>query len=44
MMISTGSPRIDMSDIRKIADETEKLLPEDILPYPNYEQLLFSVY
>ena len=35
---------VDMSDIRKIADETEKLLPEDILPYPNYEQLLFSVY
>ena len=35
---------VDMRDIRKIADETEKLLPEDILPYPNYEQLLFSVY
>ena len=33
----------EMEDIRAIADAAEELLPEDILPYPNYEQLLFYV-
>ena len=32
-----------MEKIRTIADQTEELLPEGVLPYPNYEQLLFSV-
>ena len=26
-----------------IADLTEGYLPDDVLPYPNYEQLLFSI-
>lgn len=33
----------DMDAIRKIADAAEEYLPDDLLPYPNYEQLLFSV-
>lgn len=33
----------DMAAIRKIADAAEEYLPDDFLPYPNYEQLLFSV-
>ena len=33
----------DMEEIRSIADAAEELLPDDILPYPNYEQLLFYV-
>lgn len=32
-----------MEEIRKIADEVELLLPEDVLPYPTYEQILFYV-
>ncbi len=32
-----------MEEIRSLADAAEELLPEDILPYPNYEQLLFSI-
>ncbi len=31
----------DMDDIRILADQTEELLPDNTLPYPNYEQLLF---
>lgn len=33
----------DMEEIRVIADLTECYLPDDVLPYPNYEQLLFSI-
>ena len=33
----------NMEDIRKIADMAEKNIPDDILPYPNYEQLLFGL-
>lgn len=33
----------DMTAIRTIADAAEEYLPDDFLPYPNYEQLLFSV-
>ena len=32
-----------MNAIRLIADSVEEYLPDDILPYPNYEQLLFSL-
>ena len=33
----------EMEEIRSLADAAEELLPDDILPYPNYEQLLFYV-
>ena len=33
----------EMDDIRVIADEAEEFLPDDVLPYPTYQQLLFSV-
>ena len=33
----------DMEDLRKVADEAEGLIPEDLLPYPTYEQMLFYV-
>ena len=33
----------DMNSIRLIADTVEEYLPDDVLPYPNYEQLLFSI-
>lgn len=33
----------DMNALRKAADSVEKYLPDEILPYPNYEKLLFSV-
>ena len=33
----------DMNSIRLIADTVEEYLPDDVLPYPNYEQLLFSL-
>lgn len=33
----------DMAAIRKVADAAEEYLPDELLPYPNYEQLLFSV-
>lgn len=32
-----------MEEIRVIADQTEELLPDDMLPYPSYEELLFSI-
>ena len=32
-----------MNAIRLLADSVEEYLPDDILPYPNYEQLLFSL-
>ena len=33
----------DMEKIREVADVAEEYLPDDILPYPNYQQLLFYV-
>ena len=33
----------DMADIRVFADEAETLMPESMLPYPTYGQLLFSI-
>ena len=33
----------NMNAIRKIADTLEEHLPDSALPYPNYEQLLFSL-
>lgn len=32
-----------MDDIRTYADLAETYIPDDILPYPNYEKLLFSL-
>ena len=32
-----------MEEIRVLADEAETLLPDGILPYPSYEELLFSI-
>ena len=33
----------DMDTLRALADETETYLPDDILPYPSYDELLFTV-
>lgn len=33
----------DMEALRAIADETESYLPDDLLPYPSYDELLFTV-
>ena len=33
----------DMEELRKSADEAETLIPDDLLPYPTYDKLLFSV-
>ena len=33
----------DMAAVRSLADALERDLPDSALPYPNYEQLLFSV-
>lgn len=33
----------NMEAIRKFADMAEEYLPDDILPYPNYQQLLFYI-
>ena len=33
----------DMDELRAAADEAETLLPEELLPYPTYGKLLFSV-
>jgi len=32
-----------MADIRVFADEAEAVMPENMLPYPTYGQLLFSI-
>ena len=32
-----------MNDIRRIVDSTEALIPDRVLPYPTYEQMLFYV-
>ena len=33
----------DMETLRKSADEAEALLPDELLPYPPYDELLFSI-
>ena len=33
----------DMAAIRSAADAAEEYIPDELLPYPNYEKLLFSV-
>ncbi len=33
-----------MDDLRKIADAAEAKIPDEMLPYPTYDQLLFTVY
>jgi glutamine synthetase len=33
----------DMEAVRAVADQAETYLPEYVLPYPTYDQLLFSV-
>ena len=33
----------DMETLRKSADEAEALIPEELLPYPTYDELLFSI-
>ncbi len=38
-----GTILADMAAIRQTADCAESYLPDDYLPYPNYEQLLFSI-
>ena len=32
-----------MENLREVADQIEELIPEDMMPYPNYEKLMFSV-
>ena len=33
----------DMETLRKSADEAEALIPDELLPYPTYAELLFSI-
>ena len=33
----------DMETLRAVADEAEELIPDSVLPYPSYSQLLFSI-
>ena len=33
----------DMVTLRKSADEAEALIPDELLPYPTYDELLFSI-
>lgn len=33
----------DMDALRSVADKAEELIPDDVLPYPTYEQMLFYV-
>ena len=33
----------DMETLRKSADEAEALIPDELLPYPSYDELLFSI-
>ena len=33
----------DMETLRKFADEAEALIPDELLPYPTYDELLFSI-
>ena len=34
---------LDMETLRKSADEAEALIPDELLPYPTYDELLFSI-
>ena len=34
---------VDMTELRKVCDFAEDYLPQSMLPYPSYEELLFSV-
>ena len=33
----------DMETLRKSADDAEALIPDELLPYPTYDELLFSI-
>ena len=33
----------DMEELRKYADQAEQYIPDDILPYPTYDKLLFYI-
>lgn len=39
----SGTILTEMDDIRHIADSLEELIPTDMMPYPGYDELLFSV-
>jgi glutamine synthetase type III len=32
-----------MEEIREVADRAETVLPKETLPYPTYEELLFTI-
>ncbi|WP_443649881.1 glutamine synthetase III family protein [Blautia sp.] len=38
-----GTVLEDMEVLRKSADEAEALIPDELLPYPTYDELLFSI-
>ena len=38
-----GTVLTDMESLRNVADAAEEYLPDGVLPYPNYEKLLFYV-
>ena len=38
-----GAILTDMETLRKSADEAEALIPDELLPYPTYDELLFSI-
>ena len=38
-----GTVLEDMDVLRKSADEAEALIPDELLPYPTYDELLFSI-
>ena len=38
-----GTVLEDMEVLRKSADEAEALIPDELLPYPTYDKLLFSI-
>ena len=38
-----GTVLEDMDTLRKSADEAEALIPDELLPYPTYDELLFSI-
>ena len=35
--------KADMEELREVADAAETLIPDDLLPYPTYEKMLFYV-
>ena len=42
-VLSRDNPLPDMDAVRSAVDAAETYIPDSILPYPNYEKLLFSV-